>query len=109
MRGVPGALAWVARQPAIIAALNLTTVDHGVWLTGLLVDPAWRDKGVASALLQRALVSSTGPVWLFCHPSLCDFYARLGFTQAHDLPPLLEQRLRRYQRSKPLLAMVREP
>ncbi|HEY6611737.1 MAG TPA: GNAT family N-acetyltransferase [Pseudomonas sp.] len=107
MRAPDGAQTWVARRQEILAALNLTPVDHGHWLTGLLVAPTERRQGLASQLIEHALARTTGPVWLFCHPDLLGFYQRLGFEPATQLPPALAERLARYQRSKALLALAR--
>ena len=107
MRAPDGAQTWVARRQEILAALNLTPVDHGHWLTGLLVAPTERRQGLASQLIEHALTRTTGPVWLFCHPDLLGFYQRLGFEPATQLPPALAERLARYQRSKALLALAR--
>ncbi|SFQ13575.1 Acetyltransferase (GNAT) family protein [Geopseudomonas sagittaria] len=107
MRAPSGAQTWVARRQEILAALNLTPLDHGHWLTGLLVAPTARSQGLASQLIEHALARTAGPVWLFCHPDLVGFYRRLGFEPATQLPPALAERLARYQRSKALLALAR--
>lgn len=105
MRTQEGSQAWVARAGAIVAGLNLTPVADGHWLTGLLVAPAWRGKGLARLLIDQAC--GAGMTWLFCHPDLQGFYERLGFEVNEDLPPALAERLARYRRGKPLLAMRR--
>lgn len=107
MRAPKGAQAWVARRQEILAALNLTPVDDGHWLTGLLVAQAQRHQGLASCLIGHALARTPGPVWLFCHPELAGFYQRLDFIQAPSLPPPLAERLARYQRHKALVALAR--
>ncbi|MEX6504646.1 GNAT family N-acetyltransferase [Pseudomonas zhanjiangensis] len=98
---------WVALQSEIVAALCLRPVPPGHWLTGLLVAPAYRRQGVACRLLEQVLAETEGPVWLFCDPELDAFYQRLGFTQCLELPPALAERLARYRRSKPLIALYR--
>ncbi|QXI37213.1 GNAT family N-acetyltransferase [Pseudomonas xantholysinigenes] len=98
---------WVARADEIIAGLNLTPVTGGQWLTALFVAPPWRGQRVASRLVDTALQDAPGATWLFCHPDLAPFYQNLAFTPAVDLPEALASRLARYQRSKPLIAMVR--
>ncbi|WP_081430356.1 GNAT family N-acetyltransferase [Pseudomonas putida] len=97
---------WVARAGEIIGGLSLTPVPDGQWLTGLLVAPDWRGKGVARLLIDHACGAER--TWLFCHPDLQGFYERLGFMVNEDLPQTLADRLARYRRSKPLLAMVRD-
>lgn len=105
MRTSDGSEAWVARAGDIIAGLNLTPVPGGHWLTGLLVAPARRRQGVAQTLIEQAC--GNGRTWLFCHPELQGFYERLGFIIDEDMPPVLVERLARYRRSKPLVAMAR--
>lgn len=101
-----GEQAWVARRDSIIAALKLTPVEDGRWLTGLFCDPAERGKRIASALLRTVLAQQQNPLWLFCEPALMPFYARLGFSPCQTLPAVLAERLQRYQRTRTLLAMV---
>jgi GNAT superfamily N-acetyltransferase len=105
MRAAQGATLWVAREHDIIAGLSLTPVAEGAWLTGLLVAEACRRQQVARRLLQAALATVEGPVWLFCHPDLQGFYEKVGFRVDPLLPPALAERLQRYRLSKFLLAM----
>lgn len=109
MRSAAGAHIWVAENPQIRAALCLSNVDHGYWLTSLLVEPSFRRQGVASQLIDAALVDCVAPVWLFCHPHLSSFYLGQGFKPCTDLPHLLAERLARYTRKKNLIALSREP
>lgn len=99
---------WVAERRDIVAGLCLTPVAHGHWLTGLLVTATERQQGLASELVRRALADTEGSVWLFCHPQLQAFYARLGFAPAQALPEPLAARLERYRRSKALVALCLE-
>nr|WP_256675844.1 GNAT family N-acetyltransferase [Pseudomonas sp. R5(2019)] len=108
MRSVKGARLWVARTPEIVAGLCLKPLPEGFWLTGLWVDPNWRQRRVAGELVESAVRGCETPVWLFCHPDLCPFYRRLGFEPAGDtLPTLLCEKLVRYQRNKALVALER--
>lgn len=109
MRARAGEQLWVAEDREIVAALCLQKVEHGHWLTSLLVAPTRRGQGLARQLVDAALAECTTPVWLFCHPDLSDFYQRLGFTPTHDLPQVLTERLARYRRSKSLLTFFRQP
>ena len=101
--------AWVARQPELLAALSLGEVEDGYWLTGLFVAPERRGQGLARRLIEAALFSVHGPTWLFCHPQLLAFYQPMGFEPAQRLPRTLGERLMRYSRSKPLIALCRMP
>ena len=96
---------WVIRDPEIIACLCLQPMDRGYWLTSLLVSPGHRNQGKATTLLSHVRTSVSGPIWLFCNPTLQAFYERSGFNRCSDLPEALADRLARYQRSKQLMAM----
>lgn len=107
MRTGAGAQPWVARQQEIIGALSLRPVSGGHWLTGLFVAPEVRGQGIAERLITRALQDVAAPVWLFCDPQLLTFYERSGFALTTDLPASLDEKLRRYSRTKDLIGMVR--
>jgi N-acetylglutamate synthase-like GNAT family acetyltransferase len=109
MRATASAQIWVGEDTEIVAALCLQKVAQGHWLTSLLVAQTLRGQGVAGQLVEAALAECTTPVWLFCHPDLCNFYQRLGFTPTTDLPQVLAERLARYRRSKSLLTFFRQP
>lgn len=99
------ATCWVAGEPEITGGLCLTAVEHGHWLTGLLVAPEHRCQGLASRLVRYSMSFVEEPVWLFCRPELETFYQRLGFARCTQMPEILEQRLERYRRTKSLIAM----
>ena len=105
MKAVRDAQLWVARQEHIVAALCLRPVSGGHWLTGLFVDPAYREQGIAARLIAEAIKDVEEPVWLFCHPDLRGFYERRGFSFDPALPYAMAERLSRYARSKPMIAM----
>lgn len=107
MRGAKQTFAWVVRDPTqqLIAGLCLTAIEQGHWLTGLMVAPERRRQGVASQFLQHIREQLTGPIWLFCHPTLEGFYQTLDYRLCSELPPVLADKLLRYQRSKSLIAM----
>ncbi len=99
------AICWVARRGDIVGGLCLTPVAQGHFLTGLLVTPPERSRGIGAQLVRNAVASSAGPVWLFCKPELVEFYSRLGFSVANCLPATLADRLTRYRSSKTLIAL----
>ena len=68
-----------------------------------------RGQGLAAQLIRASVASVEGTVWLLCHPDLEGFYQRLGFTQDTLLPQSLSERLVRYKRNKPMIAMGLEP
>lgn len=106
MRVTQQADVWVVRAPHIIASVCLSPVAGGHWLTSLFTAPSLRQLGVASLLIKHLqLTYPDAPIWLFCHPDLCNFYGNLGFQQALHLPDTLNSRLTRYQQHKSLIAM----
>jgi len=105
MKAVRDAQLWVARREEIVGALCLRPVSGGHWLTGLFVDPAYREQGVAARLIAEAVSGLDEPVWLFCHPDLRGFYQRRGFSFDPELPYAMAERLSRYARNKPMIAM----
>ncbi|MGX5220130.1 GNAT family N-acetyltransferase [Pseudomonas sp. S9] len=97
---------WVVEHTQIIAALCLRPVASGHWLTSLFVAPEHRLQGHARELIKAVTSSCNSTVWLFCHPSLSEFYQASGFSPEVQLPEQLSQRLARYQRSKSLIALA---
>lgn len=108
MRVPAGASCWVAGCNEIEAALCLVPVEDGHWLTGLLVTPAMRNRGLASQLITHARACRNGPIWLFCDPALAGFYMKLGFSEPAILPHSLRDRLQRYNRHKRLISLCHD-
>jgi GNAT superfamily N-acetyltransferase len=106
MKTRPAHQIWAIRSNSILACLCLQPIAEGYWLTSLFVDPAQRRRGMAQQLLDTARSGVPGPVWLFCNPELLALYAKSGFGVCTLLPEPLADRFERYQRSKPLIAMV---
>ena len=109
MKALKDGRLWVARDAEIVAGLCLTPVVGGQWLTGVFVDPAYRGQGLAARLIDDAVADAEGTVWLMCHPDLEGLYQRMGFSQDTLLPQSLSERLVRYKRNKPMIAMGLEP
>ncbi|MCX9152826.1 MULTISPECIES: GNAT family N-acetyltransferase [Pseudomonas] len=105
MKALKGGRLWVVRDTEIVAGLCLSPVVGGQWLTGMFVDPAYRGQGLATRLIQQAVAGVDGTVWLLCHPDLEGLYQRMGFSQDTVLPQSLSERLVRYRRNKPMIAM----
>ncbi|CRM95830.1 MULTISPECIES: GNAT family N-acetyltransferase [Pseudomonas] len=105
MKALKGGRLWVVRDTEIVAGLCLSPVVGGQWLTGMFVDPAYRGQGLATRLIQQAVAGVDGTVWLLCHPDLEGLYQRMGFSQDTVLPQSLSERLVRYKRNKPMIAM----
>ncbi|AZE85419.1 acetyltransferase, GNAT family [Pseudomonas orientalis] len=105
MKALKGGQLWVARDGEIVAGLCLSPVMDGQWLTGVFVNPAYRGQGLAARLIEQAVADQDGAVWLLCHPDLEGLYQRMGFSQDTVLPQSLSERLVRYKRNKPMIAM----
>lgn len=109
MKALKGGRLWVARDSEIVAGLCLSPVVGGQWLTGVFVAPTYRGQGLAARLILQAVAEVEGSVWLLCHPDLESLYQRMGFSQDTVLPQSLSERLVRYKRNKPMIAMGLEP
>ncbi|KTC31807.1 GNAT family acetyltransferase [Pseudomonas sp. ICMP 19500] len=105
MKALKGGRLWVARDSAIVAGLCLSPVVGGQWLTGVFVAPTYRGQGLAARLVEEAVAGCEGTVWLLCHPDLEGLYRGMGFSQDTVLPQSLSERLVRYKRNKPMIAM----
>ncbi|MFT6430054.1 MAG: GNAT superfamily N-acetyltransferase [Halopseudomonas sp.] len=106
MKTRPAHQVWAIQSDSLLACLCLQPVAEGYWLTNLFVDPAHRRRGIAQQLIDTARIGVAGPVWLFCNPQLQALYVKSGFEICSQLPERLADRLERYQRSKPLIAMT---
>jgi N-acetylglutamate synthase-like GNAT family acetyltransferase len=102
---------WTASwQGSTLAALRLRPLPSGEHLvTGVLVDPQYRCRGIARQLLQVASVDfSRRFTYLFCEPQLAPLYLQVGFQQVEKdaMPDPLVGRWQAYQRKTPeLIAM----
>ena len=105
MKALKDGQLWVARDSEIVAGLCLSPVVGGQWLTGVFVAPTHRGQGLAARLIGEAVASIEGTVWLLCHPDLEGLYQGMGFSQDTVLPQSLSERLVRYKRNKPMIAM----
>jgi predicted N-acetyltransferase YhbS len=61
-----------------------TDASLSPWIGGLLVDEAWRGKGLGAALLKEAEATAAtlgyAELYLSCEPDVEHFYARSGWT-----------------------------
>ncbi|MEW6567199.1 MAG: GNAT family N-acetyltransferase [Chloroflexota bacterium] len=75
-------------------------------LASIVVEPAWRSRGVASALIFLWQKRCGPPLWLTCRSGLTSFYQRFGFLEVEDeaeMPPYF-RRMRRLAAGLRLLA-----
>jgi N-acetylglutamate synthase-like GNAT family acetyltransferase len=53
--------------------------DGTVELASIAVQPAWRKKGVASAMVQKLMEEGPRPLYLTCVSTMGPFYQKFGF------------------------------
>lgn len=112
LKARPDEVVWTAQYAGqTVAALRLRPLPSGEHLvTGVLVDPALRCRGIARSLLQQASIDfSRRYTYLFCEPQLAPLYNAVGFEQVQkiDMPDPLVGRWLAYQRKTPELIAMR--
>ncbi len=71
---------WVIEHKGVIVACGqLRRFTGAQELGSLVVAPAWRDQGLAAALIARLIATATEPLYLECQGKLAPFYRRFGF------------------------------
>jgi predicted N-acetyltransferase YhbS len=83
---------------AVIGCGQVKTVGEGTReLASLVVEPEWRRRGVAGALVRRLMEHAGPPLWLTCLSGLVPYYERFGFraVKPEDPQPKYYRRLRR--------------
>lgn len=65
-------------------------------LASLLVVEDWHGRGVARTLIEHALASHQGPLYLMCRTGLGDFYRKFGFISLdeNEMPPYYRRMVR---------------
>ncbi|MEA2509113.1 MAG: hypothetical protein QOG21_1195 [Actinomycetota bacterium] len=77
-------VSFVAREGAIVGALSVIELEpQTVVIEDVLVQPDRRGKGLGTQLIQAAMNSRGGTMFLCCHAERLPFYNRLGF---EDIP-----------------------
>lgn len=74
----------------VVGSVAWRTVDGETLVHSLAVDPAWRDQGVASLLLETALLRTPGPYWVFTEGA-APYFARFGFAVETNVPDALRE------------------
>jgi N-acetylglutamate synthase-like GNAT family acetyltransferase len=73
-------VSFVAREGAIVGALTLIEIEpQTVIVEDVLVAPDRRGQGLGGQLLQAAMNSRGGTMFLCCHAERLPFYGRYGF------------------------------
>lgn len=67
------------RTGAIVACGQLRPFWRAQELGSLVVEPAWRGRGVGQAMVRYLAACATRPLFLECAESLASFYAQCGF------------------------------
>ncbi len=90
-------VAFVAREGNIVGALTLIEIEpQTIVVEDVLVDPTRRGQGLGTQLMQAAMNSRGGTMFLCCHSERLPFYGRLGFEDVSfdQLPPSVQQFMR---------------
>ena len=73
--------------------------DGSLELASLVVERAWRGKGLARRIIEHLLTQHDGPLYLMCESSLRPLYEKFGFSAVDeaDLPRYF-RRIKRFVR-----------
>lgn len=92
----PLALDWrrfviaVDENDQMIGCGQIKPHDDGAYeLASIAVEPAWRGRGVARAIIEHLLAAHPGVLYLTCRSELESFYRPFGFRpiEAAEMPP----------------------
>jgi len=89
--------AFIARDGAVVGTLRLIEVaPQVVVVEDVLVHKDRREEGIGRQLVQAAMNSRGGTLYLCCHDDRLTFYRHFGFEQLafDDLPPEVQQFMR---------------
>jgi GNAT superfamily N-acetyltransferase len=90
-------VSFVAREGAIVGALCLIELEpQTLVIEDVLVAPERRGKGLGTQLMQAAMNSRGGALFLGCHAERLPFYNRLGFSDVpfEQLPEPVQKYMR---------------
>lgn len=90
-------VSFVAREGAIVGALCLIELEpQTLVIEDVLVSPERRGKGLGAQLMQAAMNSRGGTMFLGCHAERLPFYNRLGFSDVpfEELPEPVQKYMR---------------
>ena len=87
-------VSFIARDGGIVGNVSLLEVDPQTLIVeDVVVHEDRRGQGIGRQLMQAAMNSRGGKLYLCCHPETLDFYAKFGFTEVpfDELPPAIQQ------------------
>jgi N-acetylglutamate synthase-like GNAT family acetyltransferase len=90
-------VAFIARDGAIVGTVRLIEVaPQTVVVEDVLVHRDRREEGIGRQLIQTAMNSRGGTLYLCCHDDRLAFYGHFGFEQVglDDLPEMVQQFMR---------------
>lgn len=85
---------FLARDGSIVGALRLFEIESDkVIVEDVLVRDGRRGQGIGAQLMNAAMMSRGGTLFICCHPERIAFYERLGFTEKsfEDLPVTIRE------------------
>ena len=90
-------VAFIARDGTIVGTVRLIEVAPQIVIVeDVLVHKDRREEGIGRQLIQTAMNSRGGTLYLSCHENRLGFYAHFGFEQVafDDLPAAVQQFMR---------------
>ncbi len=76
---------WVVEcHGELVAFAKLIHFRDKSYVHSLSVIPAWRRRGLGTALVKHLIQEATLPLYLTCNSSLVSFYSRLGFVPSRS-------------------------
>lgn len=90
-------VAFIARDGAVVGTVRLIEVaPQTVVVEDVLVHKDRREEGIGRQLIQTAMNSRGGTLYLCCHDDRKSFYGHFGFEELSfdDLPPDVQQFMR---------------
>ncbi len=74
--------AFIARDGGVVGTLRVVEVEpNTLVIDGVLVKEGRREEGIGRQLMQAAMNSRGGTMYLCCHDDRLRFYGHFGFTQ----------------------------
>ncbi len=74
--------AFIARDGGVVGALRLVEVEPNTLVVdGVLVKEGRREEGIGRGLMQAAMNSRGGTMYLCCHDNRIRFYSHFGFSE----------------------------